>query len=140
MNSVDYDIGAKSVISQHFADNPRIAMIKRPHGVEGVSGMMGACLHPSLRAGQIGVRMSHAHADISSRRFGDHFQRAGKFRGDRHHANVSARSLPETLKNLQCGLRKILWRMHAAALMAEKRSFQMDAESLSMRLFVICSG
>src|ERR1700730_2425817 len=104
MNSVGYDVGAELVISQYLADNPRIAMVKRPHGVEGMSGMMGACLHASLRAGQIGVRMSDAHADISSRRFGDPFQVSGKFRGDRHHANVPARSLPETLKNRQRGL------------------------------------
>src|SRR3984893_6961211 len=101
MNSVGYDVGAELVISQYLADNPRIAMVKRPHGVEGMSGMMGACLHASLRAGPLGVRMADADTDISSRRFGDHFQRAGKVRGDRHHANVSARRFPETVKNLQ---------------------------------------
>ena len=53
---------------------------------------------------------------------------------------LPARSLPETLKNLQRRLCKILWRMHAAALMAEKRSFQMDAKRASSRRFAICSG
>ena len=42
MNSIGDDIGAELAVGKHFAEDAGIAMIERPHGIEGVGGVAGA--------------------------------------------------------------------------------------------------
>jgi len=103
---------------------------------EGMSGMMGACLHRQpcgLPDRRRNVRCSRRH--FVAPRFGDHFEPRRKFRGDRHSCErVRAQPARDAQKPPR-GAYKILWRMHATPLMAEKRSFQDGCERPSLRRF-----
>ena len=82
-------------------------------------------------------REGRADQNIAPRGFRDHFERSVKFGSDGHHADVTARGLPEAIKNLWCWLDQVLRRMNAAALMAEKRAFEVNAERLSLQVAIV---
>src|SRR5580704_7960661 len=133
VNSIRDNVGAQLGVGKHFAKDSGIAMIQRTHGIEGVGGVGGAGVDSGAGGVQHRVRVADAHANLAPCCFGDDFESAGKLWCDGHHAHVAARSLPQTLKDSERGFDQVLRGMHAAALVAEKRTFQMDSEGLSMR-------
>src|SRR5581483_7364486 len=102
-------------------------MIKRTHGVEGMSSMARASFHGLLSDWEFGVGMANTDANISTRCLGDDVHRAGHFWSDGHHANLAAGGLPQAIEDLNRGRDEILGRVHAAALVAEKRSFEVNS-------------
>ena len=103
-------------------------MVERPHGVESMGGMPRSGFDRSLRDWHLGVRVPNADANIAPRRFRDHFHRAGNLRCNRQHAHMPACRLPEALEDLERRRDQIFRRMHAAPLVAEKRSLEMNAQ------------
>src|SRR5438270_5863102 len=103
-------------------------MIEWPHGIEGVGGVAGAGFHAIASGLKSGIRVADADKNFAPRRLRNHFECSGKFRGNGHHADVPASSSPESIKDLQGRLYEIRGRMNAATLVAEKRTFQMNAE------------
>ncbi len=101
VNSVRDNVGGELVVGKHFAEDAGLAMIERPHGIEGVSGVAGAGLHTFAGGFQRGVGVANAHANIAPGGFRDNFDRSGKLGSDGHHAHMPARSLPETFKDFQ---------------------------------------
>jgi len=100
-------------------------------------GVAGPGLHGSVGGFYGGVGVADAHANLATRGFGDYFDRSGEFGSDGDHSDVTARGLPEAFKDLQRRLDQVFRRMHAAALVAEKWTFQMDAERKSLSLVAI---
>ena len=94
MNAVGNDVGTEPVVGKHLGDDAGIAMIERTHGIECVSRMTRPCLDCTLGDRQLGIGVSYAHADISARRFGNHFHRSRNLRRDGHHAHVAPCGLP----------------------------------------------
>src|SRR5207302_6361928 len=109
-------------------ENAGIAMVQRAHGIEGMGRVARTGLHGSLCDRQLSIGVSDADANILPRSFGDDFHCAGKLRSDRDHSNVPACSLPEALEDFDARQRQIFRRMYSSTLVAEKWTFQMDAE------------
>jgi hypothetical protein len=137
VNSIHDHVGGELAIGKNLAEDAGIAMIERTHGVEGVGGVTGSGLDPGAGGFEHGVGVADAHANLATCRFGDHFEGSWKFGRDGHHADVAARRLPETFKDIERGLDQIFRGMHAAALVTEKRTFQMDAERLRLGCAVV---
>ncbi len=128
MNPVRDDVGGEPRIGQHFAQNSGIAMIQRPHGVEGVSGMASARGDAGASRVQVSVGVPQAHANSARGGLRDDLERARQFRRNREHANVSSRRLPEAIKSGQRRSQQIFRRMHSAPLVADEWSFQMNPQ------------
>ena len=88
MNSIRDYIRAQAIVREHLGNDPRIAMVQRTHGVEGMGSVPGSRLHRVLRDRQFRVRMSNADAHVSLGGFRNHCHRAGEFGGDRHHSHM----------------------------------------------------
>ena len=84
--------------------------------------------------------MADADANLAPGRFGDDLESAGKLRRDGHHAHVAARGLPQAVKDLQRGLDQVFRGMHAAALVAEKRTFEMDSQRPCLQRIAFTKG
>src|SRR5580700_10762921 len=123
VNSIRDNVGTQFAVGKHFAEDAGIAMIERPHGVESVSGVVGSGVDSGASGFERGVIVANAHTDFAPRRFGDNLKSAGNLRCDGHHPHVAMRGLPKTLKDFERGLDEVFRRMHAAALVAEKRTF-----------------
>ena len=98
MDSIGNDVCGKPRVGEHFANDSRLAMIKRPHRIKRVRRVPCSGRDTSRAEFQIGIRMSQADADSPSRGLGNHFQRTIQFGSNRHHANVSTRRLPEAVE------------------------------------------
>ncbi len=77
---------------------------------------------------EIGVGMSQAHRNAAPRGFGNDLGRALQFGSNRHHANSSARRLPEPLESRERRSQQVFRRMYPAAHMADERPFKVDPE------------
>ncbi len=139
MNAVDNHVGAELVISEDFADDARLAMVQRTHGVESVRGVPRPGLHRCLRDRHLGVGVANADAHLTFCRFGNHFHRAGNFGSNRQHANVAARGLPEAVEDSDGRCHQVFRRMHSAPLVAQKRSLEMNAQRPGLHR-AICAG
>src|ERR1700693_698070 len=128
MNSIGDDIGREPRVSEYFANNSRIAVVKRPHSIECVCGMSRPGGHSGTGGIQIGVGMSQADADSPARRLRDHFLRTFQLGGNGHHANVTTRRLPEAVERRQGRQQKVLRWMYTAPDVTEKRTLQMNAQ------------
>ena len=136
VNAIGNDVGGELSVGEDLGENTGLAMVERAHGVEGVGGVAGAGFRASAGGLQRGVGVADAHQNLAARGFRDHFESSGKFGSDGHHADVAARGLPEAIENLQRGLDQVRGGMHAAALVAEERAFEVNAQGESLRLSV----
>src|SRR5207302_448818 len=128
VNTIGNNVGRNSRISQHFGQNPRIAMREGAHRIKGVSRMPRAGCYCRAGGIKIGVGMPEADAHTAPRRLSDHLGRSGQFWSDRHNANVTTSRLPETSKRLNGRRQQVLSWMHAATRMTNKGSFEMDSQ------------
>ena len=140
MNSVDNDVGAQPVIAEHLADDSGFAVVERAHSVESVGRVPRSGLDGLLRDRHLRVRVPHADANISPRRLRDHFHRAGNFRSDGQHPHMPARRLPKTLEDFERRRDQVFRRMHSPALVAEKRSFEVNPQRTSLRRIIVRRG
>src|SRR4029077_3208266 len=128
MNAVYDDVGSHGVVAENFADDPRAAMIQRTHGIESMRRMASAGLHRRTCHGELCIRVSNAHANLSASGFCDHFHCAGNLRGNRYHAHMAAGRLPQLFENWNGGFYQVLRRGNSAPLMAQKWSFEMNPQ------------
>ena len=101
-------------------------MIQWPHGVEGVGGMASARSDTGASRYQLSVRVAQAHTNSTLYRFGDDLYSTRQFGCDGQHANVTARGLPKAVKRGKRGRHQVFRWMHAAAAMADERTFEMN--------------
>ena len=145
MNSVGDNIGGEPRVGQHLAENTRIAMVERPHGVEGVRGVPRSRVHRGPGGIQVGVGMSQADADP---------RRAASAMTSSAPSNSGAIVIMRMCPRAACqkrsnsdnvGSSKIFRRMHAAPRMAEEWTFQMNAQGTRprsralRRRFAVCA-
>ncbi len=112
-------------IREHRAQNAGIAMIQtvmaqRTHGIESVGRVPRSRRDAAFGRRKIGVGMSQAHANAAPRGFGNDLGRALQFGSNRHHANSSARRLPELLEQGQSRSQQIFRGMYPAPRMADE--------------------
>src|SRR5581483_6807158 len=128
MDTVGNYVGSNAVVAKDDAENPRVAMIKRPRGVEcvrrvpraglnGSSGLFNVC---------IGVSQAHGHSPFGS--LPDNLQSAVQLGRDCHQQNMSSGRLPHALEDSRGRTQKVFRRMHTSARVAEERAFQMDPD------------
>src|SRR4029453_1254659 len=63
VNSVGDDFGIKSIVRQNHAQNSRLPLMQRPHGVEGMGGNHGAVIHSGSRLLCGCIRVSNGDLD-----------------------------------------------------------------------------
>ncbi len=134
VNSIGDEVGCNVVVAEHFSDDSGIAMIQGPHSVESVSRVTRSGGDRALRDRKFGIRVTDAHADATPSGFGDNLHCSGNFGCDGEHLYMTARRLPEAIEDFERGVEQIFGRMDAASLVAEKRSFKMDAERACVRV------
>ena len=140
VNSVGDDVGGEPVVGQHRAQNARLAMVERAHGVEGMRGVARARRNRRFHRRQQAVAVAQADAHAASRRLSDQVLRFGQFRRHRHQRNLPPRRLPQAIEHLQRRRQQMLGGVHAALGMAEERAFQVDAERLRAQAALAPAG
>src|ERR1019366_4580965 len=133
MNTVGNDIRAHATIREHRRQNTRAAMVQRAmvqrtHGIEGMGSVSRSRGDSALGRLEIGVGMSQAHRDPAPRGFGNDLGRALQFGSNRHHANSSARRLPEPLESRERRSQQVFRWVYPATHMADEWTLKMDPE------------
>ena len=136
VNAVGNNVGGELRIGEYFSDNAGLAMVERSHRIESVSGVACSGFRAGASGGERSIRVAHADQNTAPRRFRDYFERSGEFGSDGHHADVTARGLPEALKDLQRGFDQIRGGMNSAALVAKKWTFEVNAERQSLQVAI----
>jgi hypothetical protein len=92
--------------------------------------MAGSGRYSRTSGFEVRVRMAQTHAYSAPGSFGDHLRRSLEFWCNRHHSNMAARRLPQSIECLERWKKQVLWRMNPAASMAQEWTFQMYSKRL----------
>src|SRR6266496_145655 len=128
MESVRDNIRRQMLVGKNFAQNSGIAMIQLPHGIERMGCVPCTRRNSTPREFQGSVRVPNTDTYSPPCGFRDHFGCAVELRRDRHHANVSTRSLPEFIEHSDSWRKQVLRGMNTPTRMAEEWTLQVNTQ------------
>ena len=122
------NVGGQMVVGQDRTQQSRIAMIHAAHCIERMGGVPRAGVDSgnSLLDARVGV--PDADADAANRGLRNQLQCAFELGGKGQYGDAPARGIPHAIEHLHGDGLQVKRRMHAAAGVAEERSFEMDSQ------------
>ena len=129
MDAVADEFRIERVGGEDCAEDSRLAMIERAHGVESVGGADRSGGNGGAGFGGGGVGMAQGDTDAARRGMRGEFDGAGKLGRERHEAHVAVGGFDEAVESGDAGSEQMFGRLYAAFLVGEKRAFKMDAQS-----------
>ncbi len=92
------------------AEDTRLSMIRRTHGIEGMRRVAATRRNASVRLFQRSIGVPQTHADAAPARLIDEFVGTREFRGHSY-LDIPARRFPHALKHLYLRILDVLQRM-----------------------------
>ena len=132
MDAVADHLRIKLILGKNCPQNPRLAMIQRPHGVEGMRRADGSGSDNRAGLGGGSVRVAHGDANAAADGVRSQFRCAGQLGRKRHQPDATLGSVKEPVKGGYVGRQQVLGRLHAALGVRKKRPFQMNTDGTSL--------
>ncbi len=116
------------IIAEDRAQDARLAMIERAHGVEGVRCANRSGGDGGAGLGGGGVRVAKRHADAAPGGVGDEVESAGQLRGNGHQNDPALGGFEDAVEEGGVGGEEVLMGLHAALDVREKWAFEVNSK------------